>query len=136
MDFEFRKLKSSDLFPMMKIMGKVGINEFKDKISPEALGQMISGGKDKNGVDTANIVGFSILLDVVDVLANNLPKCEKDIYSFLASVSNLSVKEIAELPPADFAKMIIALFQNEDFRDFFTVVLDAFKGTNQKQITA
>lgn len=136
MDFEFRALKAADLFPMMKIMGKVGINEFKDKISPEALGQMINGGKDENGIDTANIVGFSILLDVVDVLANNLPKCEKEIYAFLASVSNLSAKEIASLSPADFAKMIITLFQNEDFRDFFTVVLGAFKGTNQKQLMA
>lgn len=131
MDFEFRALKAADLFPMMKIMGKVGINEFKDKISPDALGQMINGSKDENGVDTASIVGVSILLDVVDVLANNLPKCEKDIYSFLASVSNLGAKEIAELPPAEFAKMIIALFQKDDFRDFFTAVLGAFKGTNQ-----
>lgn len=136
MDFEFRKLKSSDLFPMMKIMGKVGINDFKDKISPEALGQMIDGGKDESGVDTANIVGFSILLDVVDVLANNLPKCEKEIYAFLASVSNFSAKEIAELSPADFARMIITLFQKDDFQDFFTVVLDAFKGTSQKQLMA
>lgn len=131
MDFEFRALKAADLFPMMKIMGKVGINEFKDKISPDALGVMVNG-QDENGVNTANAVGFTIMLDVVDVLANNLPKCDKDIYAFLASVSKLSAKEIAELPPADFAKMIITLFKKDDFRDFFTVVIDAFKGTNQK----
>lgn len=121
---------------MMKIMGKIGINEFKSKMSPDTLSQMIGGNKDENGVDTTSVVGFSILLDVVDVLANNLPKCEKEIYAFLASVSNFSAKEIASLSPADFAKMIITLFQNEDFRDFFTVVLGAFKGTNQKQLMA
>ena len=46
----------------------------------------------------------------------------KEIYSFLADLSGLSVKDIQELDMAVFAEMIVELIMRDEFKDFFSAV--------------
>lgn len=117
-----RKLCTRDLFPMMKIMSKIGIGEFRKCFD--------SAGLPENGGKTdLSVVGMGVMLEAADVLLKNIGACEKDIYSFLADLSGMKADEIPELDLAVFAGMIHELVTKEEFRDFFTAVSKLFPKT-------
>lgn len=113
--FELRKLCTKDLFPMMKIISKIGVKEFKTCFDSV---KMSADGK----TDFA-AVGIGVFLDLADVLLSNIGSCEKDLYKFLGSLSGLTPDEIGELEPALTVELITELVNKEEFRDFFTAVL-------------
>lgn len=113
-NYEFRKLCTKDLFPMMKILSKIGISEFKRCFELDSI---------QSGVKTdLGTVGVGVMLDAADVLLKNIGSCEKEIYGFLADLSGINSKDIPQLDVAVFAEMIIELVTKEEFKDFFTVV--------------
>lgn len=135
--FELRELKSSDIFPMFKIMGKIGFKDLKDKLTPEKVKELTSMFKqnesaDAEGAEPADTdeqmmyIGFNIIFEVVEVIMNNLPSCEQEIYSFLAGLSGMKVKEVANLPLATFTEMIVEVLKKEEFKDFFKAVSRLF----------
>lgn len=63
---------------------------------------------------------------MVGIVLGNLPKCESDIYSFLADLSGKKSKEISELDMSEFAEMIKEVLAKDEFKDFFTVVSKYF----------
>ena len=109
--YELRRLSSKDIFPMAKIISKIGVKEFSAAF---------------NGVDVTagNVaaVGFTVFMDIAGIIFENLNSCEKEIYSFLSDLSGVGVKDLQELSIADFAQMVIDLVQKEEFKDFFKVV--------------
>ena len=127
--FELRELKSADLFPMFGILSKIGFKDLKDSLSVDTIKTMIDSvnGKAEDSDTQTTILGFGIIMEVVEVIMKNLPKCEKEIYSFLAGVSGMTAKEIADLDMVTFTEMIIAVVQKEEFKDFFRVVSGLFK---------
>ena len=127
--FELRELKSADLFPMFGILSKIGFKDLKDSLSVDTIKTMIDSvnGKSEDNDTQTTILGFGIIMEVVEVIMKNLPKCEKEIYSFLAGVSGMTAKEIADLDVATFTEMVIAVVQKEEFKDFFKVVSGLFK---------
>jgi hypothetical protein len=132
--FELRELKSSDIFPMFKIMGKIGFKDLKDKMTPDKVKELTSVFKQNESDDSESVgaeeqmmfVGFNVVFEVVEVIMNNLPSCEQDIYSFLAGLSGMKVKEIANLPLVTFTEMIVEVLKKEEFKDFFKVVSRLF----------
>lgn len=128
--FELRELKSQDIFPMFKILGNIGIDELKDVMSGENIKSLIaSTNADENG-DVTTVLGFNLVLEIAGVVMNNLPKCEKDIYKFLAGLSGKSEKQIADLSMVTFTEMIIAVIEKDEFKDFFKVVSRLFNKVN------
>ena len=140
--YVLNKLEAPVIFSMCKIIRGIGINEFKTLFGGEgALKNIINMSKAKsakkaNGKsDKKNAnpdldvieIGAGIVLNVVGVVLENLPKCENDIYKFLSMVSNLSEKEVKSLSMADFTQMIIDVIKKEDFADFIKVVFTLFK---------
>lgn len=131
--FELRELKSSDVFPMFKIMGKIGFKDFKDKLTPENTKQIMNvfsankEGEETSKDDLIAFVGVNLVADILEVVLGNLPNCEQDIYTLLAGLSGMKVKEIANLPMVTFTEMIVAVIQKEEFKDFFKVVSKLFK---------
>lgn len=134
--FELRELKSSDIFPMFKIMGKIGFKDLKDKMTPEKVKELTSMFKQndndteqKEGSDAEEqmmYIGFNVIFEVVEIIMNNLPSCEQDIYAFLAGLSGMKTKEVANLPLATFTEMIIEVLKKEEFKDFFKAVSRLF----------
>lgn len=141
--YVLKKLGAPVIFSMCKIIKGIGINEFKTLFGGEgALKNIINmskaeSAKKANGksdeenansdLDAIIEIGAGIMLNVVGVVIENLPKCENDIYKFLSMVSNLSEKEVKSLSMTDFTQMIIDVIKKEDFADFIKVVFTLFK---------
>lgn len=116
--YTLRNLEAKDVFIVSKILSQIGLKEFK-----EAFDLKLFSGKEKD----IEAVGMAVFFDMSQVLLGNLPKCEKDIYSFLASLSGMTAKEIESLPMNTFIEMVIDVFRKEEFTDFFKLVSKLFK---------
>lgn len=130
--YTFRKLNSTDMFLMFRIISKIGINEFAECLEKDSVKQMIgkfSGGK-TTADNAATIVGISVMLEIANVILGNLPKCESEIYQMLVNTSNLSIDEIKALDMSTFAEMVIDFIKKDEFKDFIKVVLKSFKPMN------
>ena len=136
--YTLRELCSDDVFPMLNIIKKIGIKEFKECFDKDTLENIVSmfmkganpGNKEEDSEKTLAAVGITLIpsvLDVADVFIGNIAKCENEIYKFLENVSNLTVKEIRKLKMADFIGMIVDVIKKEEFKDFFKVVSELFK---------
>lgn len=115
--FALRKLAAKDIAPMASIINKIGWKQFKDafqSVDPKDAGNITA-------------MGIAVAFDIVGIVLANYEKCQTDVFSFLSSLSGLKVKQIESLSPAEFAEMVIAVVQKEEFKDFFTVVSKLFK---------
>lgn len=124
--YELRDLCSKDIFPMSKIISKIGVKEFNKCFESDEVKQMISGAKAKKNVDLDSI-GLTIIMDVAAIILDNLSKCENDIYKLLSGLSGMKESEIAELPLNTFAEIIIDVVKKDEFKDFIQVVSKLFK---------
>ena len=125
--YAFRRLNSTDVFPMCKIIGAIGVNEFKACFEGDGIMDMIKTfGND--GDESKNIVslGISVGLEIANTIFNNLPKCESSIYQLLSQTSNLSIDEVKALDFVVFTEMIIDFVKKEEFKDFIKVVSKLF----------
>lgn len=110
---KLRKLCTKDLFPMMKILSKIHVREFK---------KCFENIDHKAGFEK---IGIEVMLDAADVIFSNIGSCEKDIYSFIADLGGVKPEEIATLPMSEFAEIIIDLVTKDEFKDFFTALSDS-----------
>lgn len=132
-----RKLKSTDIFPMVGILNKIGFSDIKDMLTPEKVKDLMKAMKTKDkededldkedeDLDFSTILGFNLIFEVATIIFANLTKCKNDLYTFLSDVSEQSIKELEDLPPADFLELIIEVLQKPEFGDFFKVVSKFF----------
>ena len=124
--YTFRKLNSTDMFLMFKIMSKIGITEFAKCFEKDTVKELVAGAGDSKK-DVSTIVGIAVALEAANVILGNLPKCEGDIYQMLANTSNLSVEKIKKLDFITFAEMVVDFIKKEEFKDFIKVVSGFFK---------
>lgn len=125
--YELKTLTSKDVFPMFRIISKFGIGEFKKCLDPQLVGQLVSEQGDVDGDKLTSIVGMNIAFDVASIIVENVPKCEDEIYNFLAQISNLKRKDIEKMSMVTFFEMIVDVIQKDEFKDFFGVVSRLFK---------
>lgn len=127
MDFELRPLKSVDIFPMFKILSKIGLKNIRDSFSPDRIKKITSVvDSGENTEEIATMVGFSVIIDVIDIIMSNLPACQKEIFTFLSNISGMTVKEIENLDLGTFTELVIDVIQKEEFKDFFKAVSKLF----------
>lgn len=120
--YELRPLTADDVFPMFKIISKIGIKEFKACFdSPDVKKAIANGGADLNAI------GLSVAIDVAGLVIDHLPNCKDDIYLLLSQLSGMAKKEIATLPMLTFTEMIIDVVKKDEFKDFFQRVSKLFK---------
>lgn len=125
--YTFRKLSAVDVFPMFKIIGAIGINEFTACFEKDGIKNMIASFTGESKEDMSSIVGISVILEIANVIIGNLPKCENEIYQILSQTSNLSVAQVKKLDMAVFFEMVIDFINKEEFKDFIKVVSKLFK---------
>lgn len=135
-DYELKELTAEHLFSMVRLITAFGLEEFKDILSNEnvknAIMNMKAKNEEDNAVDEAKekdssfvvALGMNLMFDIANVVLKNLGKCEDEIYSFLASCSNLNKKQIAKLKPNVFLRMIIEIMKKEEFMGFFKDVTE------------
>lgn len=125
-----RSLKSTDIFPMVGILNKIGFSEIKDMLTPEKVKDLMKAiknqDKEDEDLDFSTILGFNLIFEVATIIFSNLMKCKDDLYTLLSDISERPVKELEEIPPAEFLELIIEVLQKPEFGDFFKVVSKFF----------
>jgi hypothetical protein len=125
--YVFRPLSAVDVFPMFKIIGAIGINEFTACFEKDGVKNLIASVNGESGENLPSIIGISVVLEIANVIMGNIPRCENEIYQILSQTSNLSVAQIKKLDMAVFFEMVIDFIKKEEFKDFIKVVSKLFK---------
>lgn len=134
--YTFRKLNSTDLFPMIKLITKIGIDELTDVFEGNTIKGIIERVT-KNRKNTTEgeavadskgtiegkeiIIGISVALKLVNKIMENIPSCENEIYALLSRVSGMDIEEIKRLDIDIFMEMLLDFVTKDEFRDFFRV---------------
>jgi hypothetical protein len=121
--YTFRKLNSTDLFPMVKIISKIGLDEltqvFEGDILNSIVGRVENEHSDKKQIEF--LAGMNVVAKIANKILEHLPKCEKEIYSLLANVSGMTTVEVKSLDLDVFMEMILDFVMKEEFKSFFKV---------------
>jgi hypothetical protein len=130
--YTLRKLCADDLFPMARIISKIGIDQFKEifyQDNIKSLLKNITGDSvdTDNSNDVVTSVGVSVLFSMGQIVLTNLTSCRYDIYNFLSGLSGMDTNDIATLDIVVFAEMIIDVFQKSEFGNFIKVVSKLLK---------
>lgn len=124
--YTFRKLETADIFPMFKLLNKIGFKELKDNEGLKKTLFLFMGGAPTGKVDV-NALGMDIFFEAAAVVSEAIPKAEQEIYGLLANVANMKVEDIKKQSPAVTFEMIVDFCKKEEFKDFFLVVSKLFK---------
>jgi hypothetical protein len=124
MSIEVRALRGDDIFPILGILGKLGV---KDEIT--SIFQIVQDAQknktgDDNGEAIAADVGIKIMSSILDKLIAGLPKVQTEINAFLANVSELTVKDVKALALREYIELLAAVFTSEDVVNFTGSLLD------------
>ncbi|QBE95225.1 hypothetical protein PMF13cell1_00739 [Blautia producta] len=128
--YMLRNLAAKDVFPMVKIISKIGINEFMNAFEAEEIKKLVSAistddeakEEDSGEKDGMTVIGISVALNIANTLLGHLGDCEQEIYAFLCGLSGKSKEELMEMPMNTFLEMVVDVFKKEEFRGFIGVV--------------
>lgn len=109
--YTLRNLKDSDLFPLLKMLKKIGIKDCK-----EAFIQVASGEK------TLKQIGIMASFDIADILIGNLPCVLDEAYELWSDLSGIPVEEIKDMEFGTLPLMIMDTFSEARNTSFFKVL--------------
>lgn len=109
--YTLRKFNDGDLFPILKILKKIGIKDCK-----EAFVQVASGEK------TLKEIGILASFDLADILIGNLTKVEEEVYSLYSDMSGLAADDIKSMEFGTLPLMIMDSFNEVKNTSFFKVL--------------
>ena len=142
--YTLKRLQSRDIFPMLRILSKINFKELKACFSSPEIAAAVAklsetkgtegeegkkGEEDKkNAADEIfSAVGVGVVLDVAGVIINNIPYCEKELYSFLSQLSGMEIEDIMNLDAVVFFEMIVDVIKKPEFKDFIKVASGLLK---------
>lgn len=114
-----------DIFTMVTILGKIGINNFASCLNNENIQDLVKKIKEKRSFssdDLSTIAGLGVMTEVSQIVIMGLPKCENEVYKLLSNTSDLEIDEIKKLDGVTFIEMIM---------DFFTINWDFIKAASK-----
>lgn len=135
--YTLRTLCADDLFPMARIISKIGIDRFRDAFNENDIKALIKSLNKQEGADDSDnapvsddvvtSVGMSVVLSMTQVVLSHISDCRTDIYTFLGGVSGMKPEAIATLPIEVFAEMVVDVIQKPEFENFIKVVSKLLK---------
>ena len=125
--WQFRKLKSTDIFLMLPVLKKIGINNLRKTISGDIIKDIVADNKGENYDKQVEAATFGAMLEFVQILIEGLDGCEEQLFKLLANTSNLTVDEIKELDLVELPLMIIDFVKKDEFKDFLKVAQSYIK---------
>lgn len=126
MDLNVRKLAAMDIMPMVsvlnkldfkKIVGTLDTSRAAAKAKAEADG--VTGEQVNADDGLALSLAADMFLPVVGVILEDLPKCEKPLFTFLASMCGMDEDAFRKLPPAAVPEALFEIVHQDGFADFF-----------------
>ena len=127
--YTLRNTNATDLFLLMRIVNKIGIKEVKSVFSSADIKSTLSEAVKKGEVtdDVALAIGVQAMLDIACVVVERMPDCEREIYQLLSNLSGMEVEEIAAVDAPVFVAMVMDVFKEPWFADFFSHLFGSFK---------
>lgn len=125
--WQFRKLKGKDIFLMLPVLKKIGINNLKKCFNGDLIKGIIADNKDKGRETQIEAATMGAMLEFGQVLIEGLDGCEDAIYNLLAGVSNLTRAEVEELGFLELPEMITDFVKIDEFKDFLKVAQSYIK---------
>ena len=124
--YEIRPLNARDIFPMTKIIRKIGLKDFGKCFEPEEIKAITDtfseNGEEKSTEDLAEIVGVSVVLKIVDIILEHLPDAGEEVFAFIAGVIGRTKDEVAMLPMDVFFELVVDVFKRKEFVGFMKAV--------------
>ena len=125
--WQFRTLKSTDIFLMLPVLKKIGINNLRKMVSGDIIKGIIADKKEDGYDSQVEAATFGAMLEFAQILIEGLDGCEEQLFRLLANTSNLTVEEIAELSLVELPLMIIDFVKKDEFKDFLKVAQSYIK---------
>ena len=116
---KLRNLQASDLFGMVRILKGIGLSKIKSAIDFDKIKEARKNMTEENSAEITTQVGTEVILSVIEVIIENLPEVETEIYKFVGGVANMKPADVAKLDASDFVDLIFDIFKKEEFTDFF-----------------
>lgn len=114
--YTLRNLKDRDLFPLLKILCKIGLKEFKGAFD-QFLGDNAEGES-----ESVQSIGVSVLLDIAGTIVEHIGAVEDDLYNLYSDMSGKSKEEIQEMEFGTLPLMILDSFSEVKNTSFFKVL--------------
>lgn len=112
--YTLRKLKDSDLFPLLKILRKIGLKEFKSAFNQD--------GDEEEERKTLESIGTEVILDIAEKLIDRIGVVEDELYNLYADISGIPAEEIKEMEFGTLPLMIFDSFSEAMNTSFFKVL--------------
>lgn len=110
--YTLRRLKDGDLIPLLSLLRKLGLKEYKETIMAAA-----------NGSAKVDEIGVNAVLNIGDVIIEHLEgDAGEAIYEFWSGLSGLSVDEIKDLEFGTLPLMIYDTMSEVKDSSFFKVL--------------
>ena len=114
-----RPIEADDLDYLAGIIDKIGIDKIAECFDKKDINKLID--KKEDSEDLIKEVGIDLMVKIASIIVKNYRVAKSDIYSLLASVSGLTVDNIAHLKLPVYVQMIIDVFKQDGFIDSFRV---------------
>jgi hypothetical protein len=125
--WQFRELKGKDIFLMLPVLKKLGINNLKKCFSGDLIKGIVAENKGAGRDKQIEAATMGAMLEFGQVLIEGLDGCENEIYNLLEKTSNLTRAEIEDLGLVELPEMIIDFVKKEEFKDFLKVAQSYIK---------
>lgn len=128
--YEFRTLKASDLFLVLNLVKKIGLDSLS-KAYENGIDTIVEvQEKTKKKTIAPNEKDYSkvgmAMFNVFQVIIERLSECENEIYILLEATSNLTMQEIKDLDISTFIEMIKEFVTKKEFAELFTQAVSLF----------
>lgn len=108
--YTLRKLKDGDLFPLLQLLRKIGLKNFKDVLTNAADGKSVDE------------IGIVVMLEMANVIISNIETAGNDIYTLWSDLSGIPVEEIKDMEFGTLPMMIFDTFSEVKNNSFFKVL--------------
>ncbi|MBN6206303.1 hypothetical protein JYK21_07550 [Ralstonia pickettii] len=150
MSLEMRDLKGDDIFPLLMMIGKVGIKDefiqlFEENVEAtkaEKLAAIPQDHKKKEPTKAelkrieekkleqeieAQRRGMEALAGLLEKLFLNSGKIKSDINNLLADLTGESVEAIENLSLMDYTNLVMRFFKKKELQDFFSSIASSLQ---------
>lgn len=147
--YQLRKLCADDIFPIARIIGKLGIDELISCVADDDITEILmklvkrkklmkkndeqvemsqeNEGEDKEFDTETFVAGGVVITRIINKVLLRLDDCRTDIYIVLSNLSGIKHENIKKLDAEIFLEMITDVIMKEEFKNFYKVALRFIK---------
>lgn len=129
MEIKIRKPKATDLFVASKIIKGIGIKNIADCFNSKEVKEYVKSLRSNDAELTEKQiqrVGVLVVTNITELIFEKIDVIQDDLINFISNLTGLPIKDVEDLPIADFAEVVTLIIKEPDFVDFIKVVLKSF----------